>query len=280
MDACPRERRSSSARRRSPDAEQRLGHLDGCRAARRSSRVARRSASASHPPARRAPLARGWTCVMPMTVRLSSSKVPRWQRTIRTRCCALMATSTCSCPVLRPSGSAHCSPTASSRSVTRGCTRTSIMNDRWRRPDCHSMSSCTRCPSGRMDFLARERRCCSRRRCPLRSAWTASALDRAHHALVLTAHSWAHRLLRRVGELVDVAAMSDGLGPTELHPRRALRAAQDLGRVRRGCWRAARRPSHDLAAPHLGTSPSRRAGMHRARVACRTLAERVLGAAC
>jgi hypothetical protein len=53
-------------------------------------------------------------------------------------------------------------------------------------------------------------------------------LDRAHHALVLAAHSWAHRPLRRVGELVDVAAMSDGLDPAEL---RALAARWGLLKI-------------------------------------------------
>ena len=42
------------------------------------------------------------------------------------------------------------------------------------------------------------------------------ALARSQHALVLAAHSWAHRPLRRLGELVDVAAVSDGLDRGEL----------------------------------------------------------------
>ena len=37
-----------------------------------------------------------------------------------------------------------------------------------------------------------------------------SAPDPAQHALILAAHSWAHDPLRRVGELVDAAAMADG----------------------------------------------------------------------
>jgi hypothetical protein len=41
-------------------------------------------------------------------------------------------------------------------------------------------------------------------------------LPRSQHALVLAAHSWAHDPLRRVGELVDIAAMSDDLDATEL----------------------------------------------------------------
>jgi hypothetical protein len=43
-----------------------------------------------------------------------------------------------------------------------------------------------------------------------------STLDRAHHSLVLSAHSWAHSPLRRFGELVDVAAVSAGLDAAEL----------------------------------------------------------------
>lgn len=53
-------------------------------------------------------------------------------------------------------------------------------------------------------------------------------LSRPHHALVLAAHSWAHNPLRRVGELVDVAAVSDGLDPAEL---RSLAARWELQHI-------------------------------------------------
>jgi hypothetical protein len=39
----------------------------------------------------------------------------------------------------------------------------------------------------------------------------------AHHALVLAAHSWGHEPLRRLRDLVDVAAMAEGLDREELH---------------------------------------------------------------
>jgi hypothetical protein len=48
------------------------------------------------------------------------------------------------------------------------------------------------------------------------------------HALVLTAHSWAHEPLRRVLELVDVAAITEGLDRGEL---RRLAKAWGLARV-------------------------------------------------
>ena len=43
-----------------------------------------------------------------------------------------------------------------------------------------------------------------------------STLDHTHHALVLAAHSWAHDPLRRAGELVDVAAVAEGLDAAAL----------------------------------------------------------------
>jgi hypothetical protein len=49
-----------------------------------------------------------------------------------------------------------------------------------------------------------------------------------HHVLVLVAHSWAHEPLRRLLELVDVAAMSDGLEQNEL---RELAEAWQLERI-------------------------------------------------
>jgi hypothetical protein len=43
-----------------------------------------------------------------------------------------------------------------------------------------------------------------------------STLRPDHHALVLVAHAWAHEPLRRILELVDIAAMSEGLDREEL----------------------------------------------------------------
>lgn len=43
-----------------------------------------------------------------------------------------------------------------------------------------------------------------------------STLRPDHHALVLVAHSWAHEPLRRILELVDVAAIANGLDRSEL----------------------------------------------------------------
>lgn len=54
------------------------------------------------------------------------------------------------------------------------------------------------------------------------------ALPRAQHAVVLAAHSWAHLPLRRILDLVDVAAASDGLDRGEL---RALASRWRVERV-------------------------------------------------
>ena len=53
-------------------------------------------------------------------------------------------------------------------------------------------------------------------------------LPPAHHALVLAAHSWGHEPLRRLRDLVDVAAVAQGLERDEL---RRLAAAWDLERA-------------------------------------------------
>jgi hypothetical protein len=53
-------------------------------------------------------------------------------------------------------------------------------------------------------------------------------LARPHHAVVVAAHSWAHNPLRRVGELVDVSVISDGLDSEEL---RRLAARWGLRRI-------------------------------------------------
>jgi hypothetical protein len=53
-------------------------------------------------------------------------------------------------------------------------------------------------------------------------------LPSGHHALVLAAHSWSHEPLRRLRDLVDVAAMAQGLERDEL---RQLAAAWDLERA-------------------------------------------------
>jgi hypothetical protein len=67
------------------------------------------------------------------------------------------------------------------------------------------------------------------------------APDPAHHAVLLTGHAWAHGPLRRVGDLVDVAAMGH---------------AEDAGRIAEawGCerlWRTTARATEGL----LGEAP-------------------------
>lgn len=54
------------------------------------------------------------------------------------------------------------------------------------------------------------------------------ALPPAHHALVLAAHSWGHEPLRRMRDLVDVAAVAQGLDRDEL---RGLAAAWRMERA-------------------------------------------------
>ncbi|MGH3004319.1 MAG: nucleotidyltransferase family protein [Gaiellaceae bacterium] len=54
------------------------------------------------------------------------------------------------------------------------------------------------------------------------------ALPAAHHALVLAAHSWGHEPLRRLRDLVDVAALAQGLDRDEL---RGLAAAWKMERA-------------------------------------------------
>ncbi len=53
-------------------------------------------------------------------------------------------------------------------------------------------------------------------------------LSPEHHTVVLAVHSWAHEPLRRALELVDIAAMSEGLDRDEL---RRLARAWDVHRV-------------------------------------------------
>jgi hypothetical protein len=59
------------------------------------------------------------------------------------------------------------------------------------------------------------------------------ALPRAHHAVLIAAHAWAHAPLRRLRDLVDVAAMADGVDPTEIA---AVARAWSLERL----WRTTR----------------------------------------
>lgn len=72
-------------------------------------------------------------------------------------------------------------------------------------------------------------------------------ISRTQHALVLAAHSWAHSPLRRLGELVDVAVMSNGLESADLRSLAArwgvrriwdttCAAADALFEVRRTSW--------------------------------------------
>jgi hypothetical protein len=62
------------------------------------------------------------------------------------------------------------------------------------------------------------------------------------HALTLAAHSWAHEPLRRVVELLDVAALVDGADRRELE---ALARHWGLGRL----WRTTLGAAHALFAP-------------------------------
>jgi len=91
-------------------------------------------------------------------------------------------------------------------------------------------------------------------------------LPRAHHALVLAAHSWAHSPLRRVGELLDVASMSDGVEAGEL---RALAADWGLGRI----WRTTDAAVGALLEGRRTTVPLRTWARHLPAVRDRTVLE-------
>ena len=56
------------------------------------------------------------------------------------------------------------------------------------------------------------------------------ALSPTYHALLLAAHCWRHHPLRRLLDLIDIAAMTEGVDPAELS---ALAHAWRMGRV----WR-------------------------------------------
>lgn len=73
-------------------------------------------------------------------------------------------------------------------------------------------------------------------------------LDDARHALVLAAHSWAHDPLRRIGELVDVAAVADGLDRSEL---RAVARRWGLQRI----WGTTERAATALLGHGRTTAP-------------------------
>jgi hypothetical protein len=86
---------------------------------------------------------------------------------------------------------------------------------------------------------------------------------RAHHAMLLAAHGWAHSPLRSLRDLIDVAAVSDRLDRAELA---ALARRWDLERVWRATTRgidsilleACRRPmSTRLWAAHLPAARER-----------------------
>jgi hypothetical protein len=93
-----------------------------------------------------------------------------------------------------------------------------------------------------------------------------SAPDPAQHALILAAHSWAHDPLRRVGELVDVAAVSDGIDDATL---RALAASWEL----RGVWRTTERAAAALTGTGRTTLPLRTWARHLPAMRERTVLE-------
>jgi hypothetical protein len=68
-----------------------------------------------------------------------------------------------------------------------------------------------------------------------------STLHPAHHALVTAVHSWAHAPLRRLGEIVDVALLADGVDRVELR-----RQAEQWGISR--LWRTTERVADELLA--------------------------------
>lgn len=92
----------------------------------------------------------------------------------------------------------------------------------------------------------------------------------AHHAVLLAAHSWYHEPFRRVIDLVDIAAMTEGLDPVVL---RELAEQWGLGRV----WGATTRA---IEAFQSGEPPQpwsdRLVGHHLWRVRERTMIERRL----
>lgn len=74
-------------------------------------------------------------------------------------------------------------------------------------------------------------------------------LPRAPHALLVAAHSWAHEPLRRIGELIDVAAVSQGIAEAEL-----LALARRFGLER--IWRTTASAIESLLSDgHLQRSP-------------------------
>jgi hypothetical protein len=62
-----------------------------------------------------------------------------------------------------------------------------------------------------------------------------STLPPAHHALILAAHSWAHLPLRRIQELVDIAAVAEGTDRAEIEALAARWDFQRLWRTTIGC---------------------------------------------
>jgi hypothetical protein len=92
------------------------------------------------------------------------------------------------------------------------------------------------------------------------------SLPPAYHALMLAAHSWAHFPLGRVSDLVDVAAMSEGLDREEL---RALARGWGIGRV----WGATIGSVDALLFGARSPFPLRLWGRHLSRVRDRTVLE-------
>ncbi len=76
------------------------------------------------------------------------------------------------------------------------------------------------------------------------------ALSPEHHAMAVAAHAWAHAPLNRLGHLVDVAAVSEGLDRGELD-----RVAKELGMRR--VWRTTIAATDSLFAGTPRTRPLR-----------------------
>jgi hypothetical protein len=91
-------------------------------------------------------------------------------------------------------------------------------------------------------------------------------LDRAHHAVVVAAHAWAHDPLRRLGELLDVTLCAHGLDPVGV---RAIAAGWGIERL----WRTTVSAADALFAGGPMTWPLRTWARHLTSVRDRTVLE-------
>jgi hypothetical protein len=91
-------------------------------------------------------------------------------------------------------------------------------------------------------------------------------LPPAHHALLLAAHSWAHEPLRRLGDVVDVAAVAGEARPEEIE---SLAAAWGASRL----WGATRRAVDAVLGNAPPSRPLRLWGQNLAQVRERTVLE-------